>query len=358
MKTFSNKKKFRFMTRHSEVIDIISIFGIAALMFIVFYFTMEKPNSPEVAGKSYINLLNEGEYIKAIDYFINVPESPMTQIQDINKALIYRYDGTSNMEFKECKTKVKNKEYVFLFEVNKNGKLIEDQVALVNIGNKKREWKVDFPLNTYHVLIKSMDGSKVIVDSKEVGTIKNGEFNISEIIEGPHDFKTSLSNIAESNLIKQDIKDNNEYIELQVKPLNQFKDSMVEILLNFSKSWSKYCLTADRNNIKPYITDKLYNEFAKDTDMFSGSKYVKAKGTVEYKDLTIESDKSVFVTVAEVWDLKEVTTSSDIVFSDNNKNELDQTQFITCKYNLVRNEDSWKINSVEQESFKKKINNP
>jgi hypothetical protein len=358
MKNLFNKKKFGFITKHSEIVDIISIFTIAALMFIAFYFTMEKPNSPEAAGKSYINLLNQKEYAKTIDYFINVPEDLMTQNEDINKALIYKYDGASNIKFKECKAKVKNKEYVLLFEVSKSGKLIEDQVTLVNVGDRKREWKVDFPLNTYHVLIKSMDGSKVIVDNKEIGTIKDGEFNISKIIEGAHDFKTNLSDIAESNLIKREIENNNEYIELQVKPLNQFKDSMVNILLNFAESWSKYCLTADRNNIKPYVTDRLYNEFAKDTGMFSGSKYVKAKGKIEYKDINIKGDTSVYITVAEVWDLKEVTTSSDIVFGDNNKNELDQTQFITCKYHLVKNEDSWKIDSLEQESFKKKINNP
>lgn len=323
------------------------------------YHTIIKPSRPEYVAKSYIKYLKNKDYDKAQEYYMNIPEGVFTGSYFVEDALRNKYEKASAIQVKEVAPSKITGAYDVQFQVEQQYKTLEHTVLLYNTGTSilglRKEWRILFPFRTQDICIKGIEGTSIFIDDVEAGIIKSGEIKIPGVIWGKHRFRGSISDVGKSDVIETEINDYTNALELYIKPEYGFKKDMDELVSNFSKGWSEYCLSQDGDKIKPYVTDRLFEKYTNNPDMFNGSKYVICQYNLEFLDLSISGPGSASYTVDGKWHLKEVITDKDMVFKDTSKEELEQDQYIKWKYRIVNDSGKWKIDSAEQLSFKQDI---
>jgi hypothetical protein len=101
----------------------------------------------------------------------------------------------------------------------------------------------------------------------------------------------------------------------------------------------------------------LYKKYAEDTDIFGGSRFLICEYSVGFGGLLIEDSNNINFVTDEKWHLKEEITDDNLLFKDNGGTTLEQNQNITWKYNAVKENGIWKLDGVQQISFKQEIIN-
>ncbi|HBM74676.1 MAG TPA: hypothetical protein DD429_03880 [Clostridiaceae bacterium] len=147
----------------------------------------------------------------------------------------------------------------------------------------------------------------------------------------------------------------NNNIVLELKPEEGFRNDMESLISLFCKGWSEYCLSRKPESIKPYLTSELFDEYISDTDMFYGSKYEKCEYAVEFKEMVINSRDDISLRVDERWHLTEAVIVYGLVFKVNDKTRLEQNQYISWNYHIVRESGVWKIGLADQLEFRQEI---
>lgn len=357
---FKELWQFGYIKENNQrVFFVVLISALWYTLFIAPFYLLIKPSMPQSAAEQYITHLKNRDYKKVIECYTGIPSGAGTGYEHIKNALKNRYDGVYDMSIKSTEKSSESGSYKILFETRGDSGAFEDSVFLYNTSSSffglKKEWKVVFPFKTRDITIGSAEGAVVLIDGIESGEIKGGKLAVSQVIWGKHNFEVKLNGIAQSDNQNIKIDESTETLELKVIFSEEFRKSVDKLLSDFVKGWSDYCLTQNPEKVKSFLTDRLYKEYTKDSDRFNGSKYVISQCSLEHGELETGSLNAVSYTVDEKWHLKEVITSPEMVFKDNYKSQLEQTQHIKTKYQLVNDGGAWKIDSAKQLAFKQEI---
>lgn len=348
-------------THAGDILDITIILSVAFLITFILYFLLLLRSLPETAVRRYIDTLKNGEYKKASLYLINIPDG-ITDTNEISIALQDKYEDCGNMSIKSLSIPVNSRICTVTVDMEMDGTHYEDSILLLNsrdsISHLKKEWKVICPFETCDVVFKGIDGCRVFMDDEEIGTIKKAELHCSGIICCNHNFKLQLDGIGQSDNVKAAVKKGMNEIDIGIKPSDDFTNSMKKIISGFSNGWKQYCLSRKTDIIKPYLTRNMYLSCTEDKSRFMGSKYNICQGEITFRDIAIENDGSIYYTVDEKWHIKESITDRRYLFKDNGKAQLEQVQYLTWKYHIIKDDGVWRIDSAEQLSYRQEILNP
>lgn len=348
-------------TYPADILDITIILFTAFLITFILYFTLLLPSLPETAAKMYVGYLSGKEYEKASLFLINIPDG-MTDTRKIITALKDTYGDCDSISIKNLYIPASSRTCNVTVDMDKDGNCYENSILLYNskdsIFHFKKEWKVVCPFEVGNVTFKGIDGCRVFMDDEELGSIKKGKLPANGIICCNHHFRFKLDGIGESDDAKIAVNKETGELELDIVPYDEFVDSMQKVISSFCSGWEQYCLSMKSDSIKPYLTEKIYKEYIGDKSRFNGSKYTICQGTAAFKDMEIENSSSIYYTVDERWHTKEIITDRTLVFRDNKKAQLDQVQYLTWKYHIIKDAGLWKIDSADQLSYRQEILNP
>lgn len=324
----------------------------------MFNYFIIKPSKPESVSRDYIANIQTGEYANALAYFINIPQSSIYTNNYIESVLKKYYEGASTISVKQVSGTSSPDIYDITIEIKDDSGTREEKICLHNTDTRllglKKEWRVAFPFKTRDIIIKGTEGSKIFIDGIEVGDIIGGSLKVRDIVYGKYNFSASIGSIAKCESYV-DINEYTDYLTLMAKPSDEFTQKIYDLVYNFCKCWSDYCLNQDPDCIKPFLADRLFKEYTEDDGRFTGSKYILCQFAIEPLSLIAAGDNDVFYTADEIWHMKERITDPKLVFKDNNKSELEQKQHIRWKYHIINDSGVWKIDSAEQLSFKQEI---
>lgn len=336
----------------------ILIFLSSCLAVSIFYYGILL-YMPYSTAEAYIKCLNSKDYDKALKFYIDVPDSMFINDESISSSLKDEYESISKISIKSVSLSSKPKIYDVNLNLIKGSQKYTGRFSLYNIksslGGLKREWKVLFPLKVQDVIVKGPDGSFAFVDGINAGVIQNGALDIKKVISGKHEFKAVIPEMAASGTVNFKVDELNNNIVLELKPEEGFRNDMENLISLFCKGWSEYCLSRKPESIKPYLTSELFDEYISDTDMFYGSKYEKCEYAVEFKEMVINSRDDISLRVDERWHLTEAVIVYGLVFKANDKTRLEQNQYISWNYHIVRESGVWKIGLADQLEFRQEI---
>jgi len=334
------------------------ISAICYLVLAIPLFLIMGPYTPSSVATGYINTIKSKNYDKALCYYTDVPEGDMTGSSFVKSHLERTYHDISDIAIKSIQKSSVVNSYDVKLEIKKGNEVTEENILLKCVGSSFfgviKELKVVFPFKVMDFVIKGIDGSKVYVDGVDAGQIKDGMLLIKNIIQGKHAFIANIPEMAVSDNVEVEVCESTLEICLNVRAVDDFKKDIEKLISDFCKGWCEYCLTQENEAIKPYLTDKLFNEYINDTERFNGSKYLICENTMEFKDMSLADEDNLFYTVNETWHLKEAITIKGLVFEDNNKSTLEQNQYAQWKYHIIRSGGLWKLDIGERLSFVKK----
>lgn len=340
-----------------RILSAIIISVICCLIINVFH--LLAVSSPEFAANEYIGCLKNRDYKKAADYYNNIPTG-MVKGEDIGLILKNMYDDSKDFKITNINNASPGK-YDVEFETYRGGFKDSSHFTLVDTKDSllglKKDWKVIFPFNVKDLCITGTDGFSVFIDNTKYGEISGGVLNVKGIICGRHDFRVEIKNTGESSNINAEITEGIDELEIKAVPESGFRKQMEKLITDFCTNWAKYSLSEDPQGLKPYLTDRLYNEYAKDTNMFYGSKYITCEFTPDFRDIIFNSGEDIFFNVDEKWHLKENITDSKLLFKDNGKTMLEQYQNISWEYHIIKDQGQWKVDNARQVSFIRDILN-
>lgn len=336
----------------------IVISAACCLMAVTLYYIII-PSMPRTTASAYLKSIMSKDYDKAAMYFINIPQSPMVNKESINAALKDSFDLVSDIKILEAAPAGQPGLYDVKYRIESGSESILKTFSLLNTSSSlmgfKKEWKVIFPFKVQDIIVNGIDGSIVYVDGNKAGSIENGELQINGLIWGKHTFKVELPGMGESNNTIMEVNDMMHSFTFDLVPTEGFRKEMERLIHSFCAGWSQYCMSRNPESIKPYLMERLYNEYIGDTERFFCSRYEKCDYDIEFKDILIKDRDNIVFNVNETWNIKEVITNSDMVFELNKKAELEQIQHAYWGYHIIRQTGSWKIDSVDQLSFKTDI---
>lgn len=337
---------------------IYGTFSVCVNLFVRF---IVLPSTPMYTARVYADCLTAKDYAKAQSYYTEVPDIERLKKNEIENVLQSIYGSIQNIKISEVMNNPESGTYLARMEFIREGVVSYSPIFLRNEGSSllgfKRDWKVVFPFATASLQVKGIEGLNIFMDGTNAGTIKDGKLDIKNIICGKHIFGAQLGGTGVMTDTYIDVDDSSCTLEFSVQPTERFREDMKNLISGFCSSWSEYCLKEDPSVMKDYLTDRLYARYANDPSIFSGSRFSLCQCSVEFKELQIENDASACYIVDEKWHLKEEITDPSFIFQANGKIELEQEQYMTWKYHVVRDSASWKIDGTEQISFTQDILN-
>lgn len=328
-------------------------------LFICIFLYIVISSMPRTTALKYIKCIKSKDYDKAFMYYMDVPCGVMINSGSIKKALSDNYSGVSSVTLNSIMPENPPAEYRVKFQLKGSGEIFDDSFLLYNskssLAGLKREWKILFPFKVRNITVTCADGCAVYIDGIFAGKVEGGILDINNIIYGRHNFYAEIPGMAQSEEKVFEINDGSQSVALKIYPTDEFRSKMEELIKGFCSGWTDYCLSRNPQSIKPYLTDKIYQEYINDTERFNGSRYEKCEYTISFKDISISCNDRIAFTVDEKWHTTEVITDSSMIFKDSRRAVLEQIQYICWCYGIINEAGKWKIDSADQISFKQDI---